>query len=138
MPARSVLVALVLALALSAPASAQGPPASLWDPAAAPEAGGTSHDGGRSAVLLGLGLVALVGAGGVALLAVRAPAMRAPATPGADPSRNGSTPARFVPAAHELPPQRDWHPVPAAGPPPMPAFGPGASSAPPAAPPPPD
>jgi hypothetical protein len=137
MPARSVLVALVLALALSAPASAQGPPASLWDPAPAPEAGGTSHDGGRSAVLLGLGLVALVGAGGVALLAVRAPAIRAAATPGPDPSRNGSTPARFVPAAHE-PPQRDWHPVPAAGPPPMPAFGPGASSAPPAAPPPPD
>jgi hypothetical protein len=138
MLARPAILATVLVLALSAPASAQAPPASLWDSESAPAAGGTSHDGGHSAVLLGLGLVALVSAGAVALVAMRAPATGKAATPAQDPSRNGSTPARFVPAADELPPRRDWHPVPAAGPPPRPAFGPGASSAPPAAPPPPD
>jgi hypothetical protein len=167
MLARSALLTVILALAASAPASTQDAPPSLWDSAAAPEAGGAARDGGRSAVLLGLGLIALAGAGGVALLAVRAPA----SGPHVDPSRNGSGPARFAAggaerppgfapggaerapgfapggAEHppefasggaEPPPRRDWQPLPVAGPPPRPAFGPGASAAPPAAPPPPD
>jgi hypothetical protein len=135
MPARSALLVLILALGLSAPAAAQGPPASLWDSGPAPEAGGAAHDSGRSVVLFSLGLVALAGAGALALLAVRARAMASAA--GDDPPREDA-PARFAaPAAEARPAPREWRPRPVAGPPPRPAFGPDASAAPPATPPPP-
>jgi hypothetical protein len=66
-----VVLATVAALVLSAPAPAfaqDGAPATLWDAAPAQEAGAVAPtDGGRSLLLLGLGLAAL---GAASLLAV--------------------------------------------------------------------
>jgi hypothetical protein len=127
---RCVLV-VVLALALCAPASAsasaQAPPADLWE--SAPAAGGAPGSGGRDTVLFVLALVVFAGAGGTAVLALRTPrlvtrvvAVRAPVV--------------------ERAPEPESEPVVrrprVAGPPPLPAFGPGSHAGPSAAPPPPD
>ena len=69
------MLATIAALVLSAPAAAQDPPASLYEPAPAQDAGtATPSDGDRSTVLLGLALAALAGAGLLAVLALRRPA----------------------------------------------------------------
>jgi len=69
------MLATIAALVLSAPAAAQDPPASLYEPAAAQDAGTAApSDDGRSTVLIGLALAALAGAGLLAVLALRRPA----------------------------------------------------------------
>jgi hypothetical protein len=133
---RSLVLAVVLILALCAPASAQAPPAELWE--SGPAAGGATGSDGRSALLFALALVAFAGAGGVAVLAVRTP--RAPGGPRSiRPAGVGGHPAPIAVAADEPGPrERIWHPRVSGGPPPLPAFGPGSQAGPSAAPPPPD
>ena len=145
---RSLLLTVVLTLALCATASAQAPPAELWDSGAA--VGGAAGEDGRSVLLFALALVAFAGAGGVAVLALRAPAAHAPTRVAACLARAGSGRARadrtrrLLPdrpreARPEAPPPRpEWHPRVSGGPPPLPAFGPGSQAGPTAAPPPPD
>ena len=141
---RCSLVVVVLALALCAPASAsaQAPPADLWE--SAPAAGGSPGSSGRDAALFVLALVAFAGAGGVGVLALRTP-RRAPAPRPARivaeprPPRRAERVTDLAAAAPEPEPQPAapvWHPR-VAGPPPLPAFGPGSHSGPTAAPPPP-
>src|SRR5688500_1165337 len=60
-PRRSLLLTVVLTLALCATASAQAPPAELWDSGAA--VGGATGEDGRSVLLFALALVAFAGAG---------------------------------------------------------------------------
>ena len=117
------LLVVVLALALAAPASAQAPPADLWE--SAPAVGGSPGTSGRDAVLFVLALVVFAGAGGTAVLALRTPRRPRAPRPVAAPDA----------AAVAEPPV--WHPR-VSGPPPLPAFGPGSHSGPSAAPPPPD
>ena len=69
------MLAMIAAVALSAPAAAQDAPASLYEPAPAQDAGTAApSDGDRSTLLLGLALAALAGAGLLAVLALRRPA----------------------------------------------------------------
>lgn len=119
MAVRTVLLAVLIALAFGAPAPAQD--RALYEPGrqAAP-GGGAADDGGRSTLLVVLGVLTLAGAAGTLVLALRAP-RREPAAP--------------EPGA---PDERARRPRPVAGPPPLPAFGPGSgSTAPSGAPPPP-
>jgi hypothetical protein len=156
-----VVLATVAALVLSAPASAQEPSPQLYEAAPAQELGTTApSDGGRSIVLLGLALVALAGAGVLAVLAVRRPArepsnsevvdqalaalaageppVREPVEPPAKPTRRFRIKA---PAQVDVPepaePKCAWRPRVVADPP-LPAFGPGAHTGSPSVPPPPD
>ena len=122
---RSILVAAILVLALSGPAAAQEAPASLWEPAGAGPGSGSASEGGRSTLLVALALLAFAGAGGLLVLAVRPRAIVTSAEP-----RGGED------AAPAAPPLR--RPRPVAGPPPLPAFGPGSHDAASAAPPPPE
>ncbi len=144
---RSLLLTVVLTLALCATASAQAPPAELWDSGAA--VGGATGEDGRSVLLFALALVAFAGAGGVAVLALRAPRRpQADALAGVPRSRREQPrpdrtrrllPDRPREARPDAPPPRpEWHPRVSGGPPPLPAFGPGSQSGPSAAPPPPD
>ena len=147
---RSLLLTVVLTLALCATASAQAPPAELWDSGAA--VGGATGEDGRSALLFALALVAFAGAGGVAVLALRAPRRPHADADGGVPRPRRERPSerraertrRLLPdrpreARPEAPPPRpEWHPRVSGGPPPLPAFGPGSQSGPTAAPPPPD
>jgi len=144
---RSLLLTVVLTLALCATASAQAPPAELWDSGAA--VGGAAGEDGRSVLLFALALVAFAGAGGVAVLA-----FRAPRRPHADAGGGVPRPRREQPRADRTrrllpdrprevrpeapPPRPEWHPRVSGGPPPLPAFGPGSQAGPTAAPPPPD
>ncbi len=108
------ILAMIAALALSAPAAAQDPPASLYESAPAQDAGTAASSGGRSTVLIGLALAALAGAGLLAVLAIRRPsvprtnteivdealaAMAAGETPPAEPVSSPERPARRFRAA---------------------------------------
>lgn len=103
------VVLLVIALALPAPALAQDTPPELYEPAPAQAApAGDPTDGGRSAPLLALALVAVAGAavlGGVALRR----------RPVAEPE----------PVAPEPEPAPVWRPHVKSDLPPLPAFGTG-------------
>ena len=104
------VVLLVIALALPAPALAQDTPPELYEPAPNQVAAGTDPaDGERSELLLGLALVAVVGAGVLAGFALR----RRPRA--AEPERVQPEP---VPAPV-------WHPRVKSDLPPLPAFGSG-------------
>ncbi len=150
---RSLVLAVGLTLALCAPASAQAPPSELWESGSA--AGAAAGQDGRSTFLFALALVAFAGAGGLAVLAIRAP-RRVRDHAGADsavPRRERSREERAdrarrllperprvqrpEPPVEAPPPRPEWHPR-VAGPPPLPAFGPGSHSGPSAAPPPPE
>ena len=164
MPPRMAVLATVAALVLSAPASAQEPPAPLYEAAPAQELGTTTpSDDGRSTVLLGLALAALAGAGLLAVLAIRRPHAVAPAdtevvdqalaamAAGETPEPEPASPPekrtrRFrvkaaraaAPVIVEPPePKCAWRPRVVAEPP-LPAFGPGSHTGSPSAPPPPD
>ena len=104
------VVLLVIALALPAPALAQDTPPELYESAPREQvAGADPSDGGRSVLLLGLALVAVVGAavlGGLALR--RRPGVAAP-------------PERVEP---EPEPEPVWHPHVKSDLPPLPAFEP--------------
>ena len=134
------LLIVVLALALAAPASAQAPPPDLWE--SAPAVGGSGGTSGRDAALFVLALVVFAGAGGTAVLALRTPRgpreSRAPrpvaAAPVAEREPRAPRPVTVTEPAAKPP---VFHPR-VAGPPPLPAFGPGSHSGPSAAPPPPD
>jgi hypothetical protein len=112
---RCFLVALLLSLAVSVPARAQDD--ALFEAPRSTAVGGAAHDGGRSALLVGLGVLCLVAAAGTLVVAVRRP------------------PPRSAPVDEA--PREEWHPRPVSGPPPLPAFGPGAGSTAGSAPPPP-
>ena len=102
------VVLLVIALALPAPALAQDAPPELYEPASQSSAASTDpSDGGRSEVLLGLALVAVVGAGVLGGVALR----RRPVT--AEPERVEPEPAPV------------WRPRVKSDLPPLPAFGSG-------------
>ena len=123
------VVLLVIALALPAPALAQDAPPELYEPAPQPSAASTDpSDGGRSEVLLGLALVAVVGAGVLGGVALR----RRPVT--AEPERVEPEPAPVwrprvksdlppLPAFEPAPPV--WRPHEKSDLPPLPAFGSG-------------
>jgi len=144
---RPFVLTVMLTLVLCATASAQAPPAELWDSGAA--VGGAAGEDGRSVLLFALALVAFAGAGGVAVLALRAPRRpQADAVAGVPRSRREQPrpdrtrrllPDRPREARPDAPPPRpEWHPRVSGGPPPLPAFGPGSQAGPTAAPPPPD
>ena len=102
------VVLLVIALALPAPALAQDTPPELYEPAPHEEVAGASpSDGGRSELLLGLALVAVVGAGVLGGAALR------------------RRPRVAVPPEPEPEPAPVWHPHVKSDLPPLPAFGSG-------------
>ena len=119
---RSTILAAVLVLALSAPASAQDAPDSLWESAQGGTGSESVDEGGRSAFLFGLALLAFTAAGALVVLAVRTP--RQPRRPRPRPQPAAAPPVE-VPAE----PPRARRPRPVAGPPPLPAFGPGSHAA---------
>lgn len=140
---RSLVLAVVLTLAVCTSASAQAPPADLWESGSA--AGAASGHDARSTVLFALALVAFAGAGGLAVLAIRAPRVprEQPEAVVARPRREPRSARRLLPERPHVeppgpPPRPEWHPRVSGGPPPLPAFGPGSHSGPSAAPPPPE
>jgi hypothetical protein len=153
MSPRRVVIATVAALALSMPAPAlaqDGLPAGLFDAAPAQEPGAVAPtDGGRSLLLLALGLAALAGAAGLAVTAFRGgpreeaarndvptgerrrrprrlrPARAAVMEASAAARRGMPSP---IPVAPGPPPEREracWRPRVVSDLPPLPAFGPG-------------
>jgi hypothetical protein len=144
-----VVLATVAALVLGMPGSAAAQDSGLWEAPPAREAGAVDPtDGGRSLLLLGLGVAALAGAVVLAVAAFRGGRSRqAPLPSGAPLGERRSRPRRLKPAraavveasasarrgmpspivvAPEPPPERAcWRPRVVSELPPLPAFGPG-------------
>jgi hypothetical protein len=113
-----VVLAVLAALVFSAPAAAQGPPAPLYEPAPTQDVGSAApSDGGRSALLLGLAVVALAGAGVLAVLALRRPAREPSNTEVVDAAlaalapASSATPRGAARPAGETPPPQPVEPA---------------------------